>query len=190
MSCAWKTDMAKLLRVLIWDLAEPVKYTDARLEDVLIVAAYQTLQDIPLDVFYSVNLGKVEISPDPSIAPDTAFMNFTTLRAACLVDQGNLRAEAFKEGIRVVLGPTQLSVANHLTGFKTLLELGPCHAYQELRKQYLFGDRVSVRAVLSPFVSNKFDPEYLALNIGPQYRRFGAGSTGGQYGPASVYDYF
>jgi hypothetical protein len=42
--------------------------------------------------------------------------------------------------------------------------------YQELKTQFVLGDASRVRAVLSPFVGNNFDPQMLNNN-NPDYRR-------------------
>ena len=41
-----------------------------------------------------------------------------------------------------------------------LLSLGPCKAYEELKKQYNFGykGKQVIRAIMGPFVSNDFNP--------------------------------
>jgi hypothetical protein len=50
-----------------------------------------------------------------------------------------------------------LTVTGHLLGFKTLLDKGPCASYAELKEQMQWGNTSVVKAVFSPFSSNKFD---------------------------------
>ncbi len=173
MGCTWKTEMVKITRVLLWDITEPLKYTDGRLEDVLVVAAQYVNQDIQLPQHYDIDIGNVIITPDPMIVgssqtgsntKDEAFINFTCLKAACIGDISNLRNAAFQEGVRIVCGPTQMAVNGRVKGFQTLIEKGPCAAYEEMKQDWLFGNGFSIQAILTPFVSNKFDPSLLSYN--------------------------
>jgi hypothetical protein len=62
------------------------------------------------------------------------------------------------EGIRAALGPASLSVGGSLAGIKLILEQGPCAAYEELTSPWDVKEATAIRAVLSPFVGNQFDP--------------------------------
>jgi hypothetical protein len=65
------------------------------------------------------------------------------------------------EGIKTKLGPAELDISGNLAGFKTLLEVGPCALYENLKQQYNIGNASILRAVLGPFVGNNFDPQML-----------------------------
>jgi hypothetical protein len=159
---AWNTTMVTMTRVLISDLATPYKYSDERLEQLIVVAAKYVQQDIYGFTDYTVTIDTPDISPDPTVGNDKndAFVNFTVLKAACIADQSTFRSEALKEGIRVNCGPAAIAVGGRLKGFQTLLEMGPCAAYDEMRTDYIFGN-ISIQAILTPFVSNDFDPSNL-----------------------------
>jgi len=157
------------MRFTIGDFSPTPKYDDGRLEQALVVGAQYVIEECAFD-FYSADILNVQITPDPTGANgkprDNAFINLTVLKASCLADQWTFRSEAMKEGIRVTAGPTQLGVSGHIKGFQTLLEKGPCAAYEEMKEDYLIGDGVAVQAILGPFVSNKFDPSFLSYNYG------------------------
>jgi hypothetical protein len=92
---------------------------------------------------------------------DSIFISLVGLKAACIIDQSTLRTKAALEGIRAALGPAQLSVAGSLSGFNLILDKGPCAAYEELTSHWDVREASAVRAILSPFVGNKFDPRSL-----------------------------
>jgi hypothetical protein len=51
---------------------------------------------------------------------------------------------------------------------KALVDKGPCAAYDALKLDYQFGNTNTIRAVLSPFVGNNFDPS--SLSSVPRWR--------------------
>lgn len=159
---AWDATMVTMLRVMINDLTTPYTYTDARLEQVIALAASYVTQEIDFDTDYTVTIDPPAISPDPVDEEDSAYMNFVVLKAACIVDIGLYRTKAAIAGVKARLGPGQLETAQHLTGFKDLLTIGPCAAYTTLKKEYEFGDNLAIKAILSPFVSNNFYPSSLS----------------------------
>jgi hypothetical protein len=81
------------------------------------------------------------------------------LKAACLLDQSTFRTKAVSEGIRTALGSANLSVAGNLSGYKTLLDIGPCNLYEKLVMEHNISNATAVSAILSPFVGNNFDPQ-------------------------------
>lgn len=169
---AWQDDGVAMLRILINDMSSTPEYATCRLEEILAVAARFIIQDISFSTVYTVNVSEVTISPDP--VTDIEFMNFMVLKAACLVDQATFRVKAALEGIKAACGPINLSVSNHIGGFKTLLEQGPCKTYAELKKEYSFGNLSIIRGVFSPFVSNNFYPtDYFGFGQNePRSQRF------------------
>lgn len=154
---AWQDETVPMLRILIADtnVDEP-EYSDSQLRELCIVAAKLIIKEIKFSNTYTITISAQTISPDPSTDED--FMNFMVLKAACLADHGQFRAKALLEGIRVNCGPTGLAVSGHLAGFETLLSVGPCKAYEELKTQYLFSNNLAVRGIFGPFVGNKYDP--------------------------------
>ena len=157
---AWDVTMVTMVRVLINDLdSSNYTYTDERIEQIIVVAAQLVQQQLDFDVDYTINIDTPDISPDPTVTAtkDDAFTNFSVLKAACIADQGTFRTKALSEGIKAVCGPVALTVAGNLKGFQTLLDKGPCAAYEELKNDYVFG-QPHIKAIFSPFVSNNFRP--------------------------------
>lgn len=158
---AWNNTMVTMVRVLISDLDATPTYTDARLEQLIVVASQFVQQELDFSTAYTINIASPDISPDPTVTAtkDDAFTNFVVLKAACIADQSTFRTKALAEGIRAVCGPVSLQVAGNLKGFQTLLDKGPCAAYEELKQDYIFGNINNIRAIFSPFVGNEFRPD-------------------------------
>jgi len=169
--CSWLTEMVVMLRYVINDLGSTPDYSDVRLAQTLCVAAQLVLQEISFSNTYTINVANLTMIPDPTqlATPDTAFMNFCVLRAACMIDQSSLRTKALVNGIRANLGPLMLDTNGHIAGFLKTLELGVCKTYADMKFQYAAGDSSIVQAVLSPFVSNDYDP----LSVMHSYRDLG-----------------
>jgi len=164
---AWQSEMVTMLRVLINDMDSEC-YDDVRLEQLLVLSAKYVQQEISFSTTYTINLASLSISPDPSVAPDDEFMNFTVLKSACLADWNTFRQKALLAGVKARCGPAELETIGHLDGFKALVDKGPCAAYDALKLDYQFGNTNTIRAVLSPFVGNNFDPS--SLSSVPRWR--------------------
>lgn len=164
MSTAWKTPVRLMVRVLINDLdSSSYNYSDARLDQVSIVAAQFVNQDLSLPTDYSINVSSETISPDPAAegTKDEVFINSIVLKAACIIDQSNLRTKAAMQGIRAQLGPASLAVNGNLLGYQILLKEGPCALYTKFIEDHEIANATNIAAILSPFVGNKFDPYML-----------------------------
>lgn len=146
-----------MLRAIINDL-DSETYTDDRLEQLIAVAGMYVNKD--LDGTYTIDIASPDITPDP-FPDDIAFFNLLTMKAACLVDQGTFRTQAAMEGLEARCGPATMKVLGRLAGFKELLSVGPCGAYITMLRDYKAGDPTNYHGILSPFISNDFDPQTL-----------------------------
>jgi hypothetical protein len=169
---AWYNEIPIMVRTLINDLSDCPTYTDERLLQVITVAAKYVQFDVVLDHQYTINVVAPNITPDPTDNDDSIFISLVSLKASCIIDQSTLRTKAAMEGIRAALGPANLSVAGSLVGIKLLLETGPCAAYEELTSHWDVKEATAIRAVLSPFVGNRFDPSILNTYHNPRSRSF------------------
>jgi hypothetical protein len=161
---SWKKEIPIIVRTLINDLSDTPTYSDERILQVIAVAAKYVQFDVVLDHSYTINVANPTITPDPTLDNDSIFISLVSLKTACIIDQSVLRTKAATEGIRAALGPAQLSVAGSLAGIKMIIEEGPCAAYDELVSHWDVKEASAIRAVLSPFVGNKFDPRAIQLN--------------------------
>lgn len=158
----WNLEIPIIVRTLINDLSDNPTYSDERILQVIAVAAKYVQFDVSLENVYTVNVVNPDILPDPTVANDSIFISLVSLKAACIIDQSTLRTKAALEGIRAALGPANLSVAGSLAGIKMILETGPCATYDELSSHWDVKEATAIRAVLSPFVGNRFDPTSLS----------------------------
>ncbi len=136
-------------------------YTTDRLEDLLITSAYFLQIDLNFSNTYVVDIERRTISPNPIGQTDgSEFISFMVLKAACLVDESNFRTAALLQGVKARCGPAILETNTYGQYLKELFTAGPCKTYETLKDAYNFsyeGSRI-IRAVMSPFASNDFDP--------------------------------
>jgi hypothetical protein len=163
---AWQEELTIITRTLINDwcsLNSNPEYTDGRIQQLITVAAKYVVKDVNLTKNYNIDVVNIDIIPDPTdpAGRDDDFITFVCLKAACMLDQSTFRTKAAMEGIKTSLGSASLSVGGNLAGYKTILDSGPCALYDSLVMSYNVGEATAVRAILSPFVGNNFDPRYL-----------------------------
>lgn len=159
-----------MLRTLINDLdSSNYTYTDDRLEQTIAVAAMYVNKD--LDKNYIIDVNGPEITPNPYEQGDDSFVNLVVLKAACIIDQGTFRTKAAVAGLMAKCGPATLQTLQHLDGFKELLTLGPCGAYQAALTDYKLGSGDLCHIILSPFISDDFDPQSIG-SYTPENERY------------------
>ena len=69
----WNIDLVLMLRSIIGDL-DSTSFTDERLKQILVVGAYNVLNDAIFSTEYTVNVAAVSISPDPISENDIDFL--------------------------------------------------------------------------------------------------------------------
>lgn len=158
----WQNTSLLMLRTMLNDAGcGEQKYNNSRLEQLLITAAYFLHIDLNFNTTYIVDVENNTISPNPIDQEDGEdFINFMVLKAACMADEGNFRNAALLQGVSARLGPAGLDTGAYGTYLRDFLTMGPCKTYGELRDAYNFsyeGKKI-IRAVMSPFASNDFDP--------------------------------
>ena len=158
---SWQNELTIIVRTLINDLDEPYDFSDTRIQQVLAVAGKYVQFDVNLEQSYQIDVINNNITPDPTTENDEIFVSLVCLKAACIIDQGTFRTKAAIEGIRTALGPASISFGGTLSGWSAIIEHGACGLYQELTDHWDVKNATAIRAVLSPFVGNKFDPRYL-----------------------------
>lgn len=151
----WLSDSIIPLRVLINDMTSGT-YTDATLTTILLTSAMYVDQEVNLSIDYAVDFTLQSVTPDPSTDQD--FINFTVLKAACLVNNNKYIDKINVEGIRARCGPAELQITAGRTTLLALLNEGPCKTYENLKDSFNFGHSNEVRGILSPFTSNNYIP--------------------------------
>lgn len=172
---SWQNEIIPIVRILVNDYVVPYTYSDARLEQTILVAAQYVQFDVNLDYQYTIDISGGTLDPDPTTLPekDSIFINLTGLKTACIIDQSTYRTKAALEGIRAALGPASLAVNGASGAFKVMLEQGPCSTYKQLTTHWDVANANAVRAIFSPFVGNNFDPQNLNTSAGDHSRHIG-----------------
>lgn len=151
---SWQDDMGAVLRALINDYADPPRYDDDRLEELLVVAAKLVLAELTFPVEYAADVGNTDIAPDPTegSSRDDAFANLVALKAACLIDRGEHR-NSLARGALFKDGAVAVDFRDSLKGYAELLKQGWCAVYDQAKLDYRSGQVEGGigAAVLSPF---------------------------------------
>jgi hypothetical protein len=161
---SWQNTLTTMVRTLINDSVAPYQFSDDRIQQTILVAGKYVQFDVVLDHSYSIDVVSGSISPDPTEDNDEIFIILTSLKAACLVDQGTLRTRAAMDGVRAALGPASLSVSGSASGWEMILKHGPCKLYDDLVEHWDVANASAIAAVLGPFSGNKFDPSLQRSN--------------------------
>lgn len=151
---ALRTECVRLLRHLIDDLGSTPTYDDDRLFELLIVAAQFVNKEVSLTTTYTIDLDELVLTPDPTLSDsrDDSFINLMCLKAACIMDQAEVR-KASGRAISVA-DSIGMKVDNRagLEGRLALFKLGWCKAYEDAKVEYET-DKLSVAgsAIMGPF---------------------------------------
>lgn len=145
---AWNTDLVLMVRVLVSDLDLPQTYTDEYIQRVLITAGIQVDSDFPFNFAYVYDISNLTIVPDPVTSVDSSFMALIPLKAACILTQGEFK-QALGQGIKVRDGDSAIDTSVSFRGYRDILELGPCAAYEKLKWSLLASSGIG-KAVLGP----------------------------------------
>jgi len=163
---AWPEELTVIVRTLINDSTEPYQFSDARIKQCLVVAAKYVQFDVVLDTTYEIDVIAQTITPDPTVNNDEIFLSLVSLKAACIIDQSTYRTRTTTDGIRAAVGPLSLAVgfggSSPAAAWKVVLEHGPCALYEGLVEHWDVANASAARAMLSPFIGNKFDPQNLS----------------------------
>lgn len=147
----WKDNLVLTVRVLIGDINAPQKNTDEELQRIIIAAGLLTQIEIDLPNDYVFDISAIEITPDPVVKKDLISQAILPLKAACLINQSNFQG-AIGQGIKVRDGDSQIDTSVSFRGYRDILELGPCAAYEKLKWQLqASGSSLAGGAILSPF---------------------------------------
>jgi hypothetical protein len=151
---AWTTDLVLMVRVITSDISAPQKYADEYIERVLITAGIMVDAEVPFSYDYTYDISALTISPDPVTNSDSIFMALVPLKAACILTQGEFK-QALGQGIKVRDGDSMIDTSVSFRGYRDILELGPCAAYEKLKWSLLAsGSNAGAgvgKAVLGPY---------------------------------------
>ena len=145
----WTTDLVLMTRVLISDITAPQTYSDEYLQRVLITAGIMVDADFVFGYTYVYDISAITIVPDPVTSEDSPFMALIPLKAACIITQGEFK-QALGQGIKVRDGDSAIDTSVSFRGYRDILELGPCAAFERLKWSLSASAGVG-KAVLGPY---------------------------------------
>ena len=144
----WKIDLVLMLRSIIGDL-DKSKFTDERLKQILVVGAYNVLNDADFSETYTVNVAEISISPDPISQSDTDFTTLTVYKSACILLGSEVKTEA-ANAISIKDGPSAIDLRG-VTANLTNLYNDLCAKYDALLKTYQYNNTLVGQAILGPY---------------------------------------
>lgn len=141
----WYETAIPLLRALIDDLGSPSTYSDSRLEELLVYAAFFINRQVDFDQTYTIDVTTTSISP----SPDKDFINLMVLKAATIIFRGEVKVAA-SEAFRVVDGPSSVDTSLSYEAKKKLADI----MEDDLAKailQYQLGNSNAGKAIITPY---------------------------------------
>lgn len=144
----WNTELVLILRNLVGDVCS-TDYSDARLEEVILVSAQMILSEFSFQSTYTVDVAAASLSPDPTDTPkDNIFIGLVTLKAACILARGALRDAAAREGIKVTDKMGSIEVKGRAVAAKEYMKTY-CDAYQRAKLEYALNNINGMRAIFN-----------------------------------------
>jgi hypothetical protein len=144
---AWEAQMIEMVRVLVDDLDTPPRYSDSKLERVLMVAAYNILQETRFESTYVVDIPAQSVEPDPVDNSDVNFVNLWVLKACCIVLGGEYKTQSLN-AISVRNGPSSIDMRGAADSALELYKKA-CDDYENYKMNYIAG--TAGKAILTPF---------------------------------------
>lgn len=144
---SWQTEMVEYVRVLVYDLDTTQIYPDDRLQRMILIASRQVLVELDVSIAYVVDIGAMNITPDPTVDRDDPFINLACLKAACLIDRGEA-AFAAKRGIAFKEGGSSVDLRGPAQWRMKLLAVSNCEAYAQTKLEYQAGQITTAGAAI------------------------------------------
>ena len=146
---AWQDTMVTMLRVVIDDTGSNPVYSDSRLEEVIVVAANLTKQDVDFDSDYTIGVTDLSISPDPTTSPDNAFINLVTLKSACLLANSEYKT-CTNNAISVRDGSPSIDKRGVAAAKKEWRD-SICKDYDHAEREYKLGNSNAGASIIGPY---------------------------------------
>ncbi len=148
---SWQTEIPTIVRAIVGDLTEPYTYCASKLEELIVIAAQLTKNELDFATTYTMSISGLTISPDPTTDRDDAFINLTALKTACLILTGETKLAAGR-GIRVTDAGASIDLSGEFNNTQKVAE-SICKAYQNGKLQYMLGNLNGIKAILTPYTS-------------------------------------
>ena len=149
---SWQGQISTIVRYLISDVdPSNYKYSPRRMETTILVAAQMLTTETDLNEEYTINVETCTLDPDPTdaLTKDDDFISLVSLKAACVMLGGEIRAEA-GNAIAVKDGPSSIDLRG-VTGTLNILYKDMCAKYDQLLLDYKAGNSLAGHAILGPY---------------------------------------
>lgn len=156
---SWQTEFTLIIRHSIDDTVAPYTYSDTRLQELVTVAAREVISIADFRTDYTISIGSVSISPDPTDSPrDEYFITLVTLKSICILAKSVARTASGQS----------LTLSDHFSS----INLGgiyqsrsndaksSCDAFTEALIQYQLGQLIPGRIIVSPYTIDNNSPGY------------------------------
>jgi hypothetical protein len=178
----WQIKLVELVRALLLDYNEPPKYSDERLQRLIVSSAWMVIQQTGITP-YVADLAALTITPDPTVTSEDSgieylnksLTNLTALKAACLMDNGEARRAA-GQALDISDSGSRISIRGIAAARLAILKEGWCKHYSDALFAYLFSGTGAIpgMAVLSPFRVCSTDSAYAFMDDNPNEVRYGS----------------
>lgn len=149
---AWNTEITTILRYLINDLdSDNYKYSDARLQQTIVISAQFLKTDVDLPSSYTIDIAGSSISPDPTdpSSRDDNFICLVSLKSACIIIGSEVKLES-GNAIAIKDGPSSIDLRG-VTGTLSVLYKDICDKYNQAILDYKAGNSIAGKAILGPY---------------------------------------
>jgi len=157
----WKTDIVLMLRSLIGDL-DRAKFTDERLRQVIVVGAYNVINDADFANNYVADVGAVTISPDPVKQKDTDFTVLTLYKSACILLGSEVKTES-ANAISIKDGPSAIDLRGVSASLSSLYN-DLCKKYDDMLNAYLYASGGGDGGPAGAAILGPYSPASIGLN--------------------------
>jgi len=139
---AWSDEIIPDLRARLGDDGATLRFTDAQLRVLWLSAGRQVISDcygVDFVNTYVISLLSATITPDPTVAGtvDPDYMTLTTLKAACIANQGAATKGA---GQAIAIGSSggdRIDLRDTAKARTALLKTGACQEYIDAKTRFL-----------------------------------------------------
>ena len=145
---SWKLDLVLMLRSIIGDL-DAAKFTDERLKQILVIGAFNVLNDADFVNEYTIDIGSVSISPDPIEINDYDFSIMTVYKSACILVGSEVKTES-ANSISIKDGPSAIDLRG-VTQSLIVLYNDLCKKYEDMLTAYQYNNTLVGQAILGPY---------------------------------------
>ena len=150
----WQNEIVRIVRFLINDI-DGSSYTDARLEETVVVAAQLIYTAVDFEYTYTIDVDTININPDPTTKSDENFINLVALKTACIILSSETRTRGL-QSYKIVDGPSTIETMSAYHAMKALSDQMR-EDVQRAILQFQMGNSRAGAAILTPYTQTQID---------------------------------